>query len=53
MMRDTENLSMYSLMSSRMKVSGEENRSFASTFTSSVLPTPVGPAKMKDTGLRL
>ena len=33
-------------------VSGVLNRSAARTRTSSVLPTPVGPAKMKETGFR-
>ena len=53
MMRLTANFSMNSLMSSRMRDSGEWNMSMASRLTSSVLPTPVEPTKMKDTGLRL
>ena len=52
MIRETENLSMNSLISRRIRVSGVENRSCASTLTSSVFPTPVGPAKIKETGLR-
>ena len=53
MMRETENFSMNSLMSRRMRLSGELKRSAARRFTSSVLPTPVPPTKMKLTGLRL
>ena len=53
MIRDTACFSMNSDISRRISVSGEQNRSFASTLTNSVFPTPVGPAKMKDTGLRL
>ena len=53
MIFETACFSMYSDISSRISASGESNRSAASVFTSSVLPTPVGPAKMKDTGLRL
>ena len=52
-MRETECFSMNSLISSRMRDSGEANRSAASCLTSSVLPTPVEPTKMKDTGLCL
>ena len=36
-----------------MSASGESKRSCASCLTSSVLPTPVGPTKMKLTGLCL
>ena len=53
MMRETENFSMNSDMSSRISDSGESNRSAARRFTSSVLPTPVPPTNMKLTGLRL
>ena len=52
-MRETACFSMNSDMSSRIRDSGVLNRSWASCFTSSVLPTPVEPTKMKDTGLRL
>ena len=52
MIRDTECFSINSDISSRMRVSGELNSSPASTLTSSVLPTPVGPAKMKEAGRR-
>ena len=44
---------MNSDISSRIKASGVLKRSVASCFTSSVLPTPVGPTKMKLTGLCL
>ncbi len=40
--------SPYSLMSSEMRASSSSNRNSASAFASSVLPTPVGPAKMND-----
>ena len=52
-MRETENFSMNSDMSSLIRLSGELKRSAARRFTSSVLPTPVPPTKMKLTGLRL
>ena len=50
MIFDTLCFSMYSDMSSRISDSTESNSSLASTFTSSVLPTPVEPTKMNDTG---
>ena len=53
MIRDTECFSMNSDISKRIRLSGELNRSSASCFTSSVLPTPVLPTKMKLTGLCL
>ena len=53
MMRETECFSMNSDMSSLMSDSGASKRSAARRFTSSVLPTPVLPTKMKLTGLRL
>ena len=52
MMRETECFSIYSDISRRISVSGVSNSSRASTFTSSVLPTPVGPTKINDAGLR-
>ena len=48
MSRDTENFSMYSLMSTRMSADSSANRNFASARASSVFPTPVGPEKMND-----
>ena len=48
MSRETENFSMYSDMSIRIRASGSSKRNRASTRASSVLPTPVGPRKMKD-----
>jgi len=48
MRRDTENLSMYSLMSTRMSAVGSAKRNLASDRASSVFPTPVGPLKMKE-----
>ena len=53
MMRETLNFSMNSDISSRISDSGVLNISAARRFTSSVLPTPVEPTKMKLTGLRL
>ena len=53
MIRETECFSINSLISSRIRDSGEENRSAARRLTSSVLPTPVEPTKMKETGLCL
>ena len=53
MIRDTECFSINSDMSRRMRLSGALNRSSASCLTSSVLPTPVLPTKMKLTGLCL
>ena len=53
MMRETECFSINSDMSSRIRLSGALNRSSASCLTSSVLPTPVLPTKMKLTGLCL
>lgn len=52
MMRETECFSINSDISRRISVSGELKRSSARRLTSSVFPTPVLPAKMKDTGLR-
>src|SRR2546427_3290641 len=48
MRRLTENFSMYSDMSTRMSEFASANRKRASPRASSVLPTPVGPEKMKD-----
>ena len=48
MSRDTENFSMYSLISTRMSAEASANRNLASERASSVLPTPVGPEKMND-----
>ena len=53
MMRETLNFSINSDISSRISDSGELKRSAASRLTSSVLPTPVEPTKIKLTGLRL
>ncbi len=53
MILDTECFSMNSLISRRINASGVSKRYFASTFTSSVLPTPVEPAKINDTGFFL
>ena len=47
---ETECFSMYSDMSSRIRDSTDSNISFAKHLTSSVLPTPVEPTKMNDTG---
>ena len=44
---------MNSDISRRIRASGVLNRSTASCFTSSVLPTPVDPTKIKLTGLCL
>ena len=44
---DTECFSMYSDMSKRMSALSLPKRKFASARASSVLPTPVGPRKMK------
>ena len=51
MIRDTECFSINSDISRRIKLSGALNMSSASCLTSSVLPTPVLPTKMKLTGL--
>ena len=48
MSRDTENFSMYSLMSTRMSASRSANMNSASARASSVFPTPVGPEKMNE-----
>src|ERR687894_221443 len=48
MSRDTENFSMYSLMSTRMSALRSAKRNSASARASSVFPTPVGPAKMNE-----
>ena len=53
MIRETAYFSINSDISSRIRDSGTLNRSWASCLTSSVLPTPVEPTKMKDTGLCL
>ena len=50
---ETVCFSIYSDISRRMRESTESNISPARHFTSSVLPTPVGPTKMKETGLFL
>ena len=47
---ETVCFSIYSDMSRRIRLSTLSNRSLASCLTSSVLPTPVGPTKIKDTG---
>ena len=47
---ETVCFSIYSDMSKRISASTASNISWASRLTSSVLPTPVGPTKMKDTG---
>ena len=41
--RETENFSMYSLMSTRISASGSSKRNLAMTRASSVLPTPGRP----------
>ena len=46
-MRETACFSMYSDMSTRIIALSSSNRNSASARTSSVLPTPVGPRKMK------
>src|SRR3989441_1146643 len=46
--RLTENFSMYSDMSTRIREFVSANRKRASARASSVLPTPVGPEKMND-----
>ena len=43
MRRETENFSMYSVMSMRTMLRSSSNRLSASALASSVLPTPVGP----------
>ncbi len=48
MSRDTENFSMYSLMSTRINAEESAKRNFASARANSVLPTPVGPQKMNE-----
>ena len=48
MSREMENLSMYSLMSTRISASRSAKRNSASVRASSVFPTPVGPEKMND-----
>ncbi|CDC75367.1 uncharacterized protein BN580_01816 [Candidatus Colimorpha enterica] len=50
MILETENFSMNSDISSLISVSGESNSSEARVLTSSVFPTPVGPAKINETG---
>ena len=52
MIRDTECFSINSDISNRISASGASNISCASCLTNSVLPTPVGPVKIKDTGFR-
>src|SRR5207248_1479153 len=47
MSRATECFSMYSLISSRVSADSSSKRNSASARASSVLPTPVGPAKRK------
>ena len=48
MSRETENFSMYSLMSTRIRASRSAKRNSARARASSVFPTPVGPLKMND-----
>ena len=48
MRRETENFSMYSLMSMRTMFFSSSNRACASALASSVLPTPVGPRNRKE-----
>ena len=48
MSRDTECFSMYSLMSRRTMLSSVSKSASARALESSVLPTPVGPRKMKE-----
>ncbi len=52
MMRETLYFSINSLMSKRISVSGLSKSSLESTLASSVLPTPVGPTKIKEAGRR-
>src|SRR3990172_156873 len=47
MRRETVCFSMYSLMSTRTMASSSSKRKVARDLASSVLPTPVGPRKMK------
>ena len=49
-MRETECFSINSDISRRISVSGVSKSCSDSTFTSSVLPTPVGPTKIKEAG---
>ncbi len=50
---ETENFSIYSDMSIRIMFSSLSNRASANVLANSVLPTPVGPKKMKEpTGRR-
>ncbi|MPN53190.1 hypothetical protein SDC9_200854 [bioreactor metagenome] len=53
MILETLCFSINSDISSLINVSGVSNNSFASCLTSSVFPTPVGPTKIKEDGLRL
>ena len=48
MRRETENFSIYSLMSIRTMFFSESNRASARVLASSVLPTPVGPRNRKE-----
>ncbi|MPM66022.1 hypothetical protein SDC9_112926 [bioreactor metagenome] len=48
MSRETENFSMYSLISIRTICSSESNKFSAKALANSVFPTPVGPKKRKD-----
>ena len=48
MSRDTENFSIYSLISIRTIFVSSSNRLSASALASSVLPTPVGPRNIKE-----
>ncbi len=50
MRRETAYFSIYSLMSMEMSGSTVSKSWAASCLTSSVLPTPVGPTKMKLAG---
>jgi hypothetical protein len=48
MSRETENFSMYSDMSTRIRADASANRNRARARASSVLPTPVGPEKTNE-----
>ncbi len=48
MRRDTENFSMYSVISIRTMFFSSSKSAWASALASSVLPTPVGPRKRKE-----
>ena len=48
MSRETENFSMYSVISMRIRFFSSSKRASARALASSVLPTPVGPRNRKD-----